>query len=189
MEEGKGIYFKNFGAFHIKQILGQPKKLHCRDVQDYTSESYDVEVIPYNYKAHPIFTPAGDFLHSLPEYMFQKGIDQRVRNTNFLKGKHNTIFFNPAPLANACYFQKKLVESSVRVIFQACGQLAFKGKALNLNFGCCSVKVKAKSIEKISFDKAFVKKLNDDHTLQQRKDDVTSTYWRPQSKYGRMKQQ
>ena len=85
--------------------------------------------------------------------MFEKGINTRVKPPSFFKGKHNLIFFNPIPLATACFFPKELVDSAIKAIFKAAGDLAFMGKHVEMDFGFVKIQLANKNVEKVFFKK------------------------------------
>jgi hypothetical protein len=87
----------------------------------------------------PCFLVDPKFLPFLPNFKNKEELNQSKSQSNIYQKGINMIFLNHIPIAAACFLQPKVVEDSLRAIFNAIYNLVTIGENIIIKTGFCNI--------------------------------------------------
>ncbi|EGR32336.1 hypothetical protein IMG5_087370, partial [Ichthyophthirius multifiliis] len=160
MLEGNSLNLHNFGifGFEICQDTSRPT-IHsnlCEIAKDFQNNISDRL---HKHRMRPFFAPDKNLKNALVRYPGKEEIQDSNSQYSVFQQGNNVKFCNASIIAQACHFDKELVQNSLNAFNQALIDVVIKKFDVLLDFDFVVIKIKNRDI-KYSFNLDFQNILN-----------------------------
>ena len=184
MQAGRGINFRNFGAFafEVDTDIVKPAQHSNFDITKDLGNQREERM--HNHKIRPCFVPDKKLQEMLIRYPGKEEVTKPKSQHSIYQKGFNMIFSNPVPIAASCCLDRDVAESILNTFARAVCDLIELGKSLDLCMGPCHIKINNRNMT-YTYPNNFANNLNNTEYEKNMKKSIKETKSHWEEDYGK----